>query len=543
MFKVMIIDDEPIIRKGIRNIINWKQFDCEVCAEASDGEEGKLLIEDLRPDILLTDIRMPGTDGLAMIRAVKDLVPDCKIIILTGYRDFDYVQEAIKLGVFDFVLKPSKIEELTAVLGRAVNELKCLVKRDEELEKLKKLFEQNIPVLKEKLLYDILYGINSDRESVLAQAKLLDIRIDRFILTVVEIDKEEEDKRFSQYDYHLYQFGIINTFRDVFDDAFELISIPLNGGGAAFVLQSKTSSPEYTELINEKCTYLQEMITNCFGFTVTIAVSSEGAGVMQLAEKLRECQEGLEHKFYLGSNAIIFHGDLKGFVRFEDYSVLEKTQKLLLDAIKTGNEKIVSSRLEDIFSCIGSMERVNRDYLKSFYWGTITCINNIRLSVAQADNDKKAETLHLGNMQRMIGESEGIAELNDLLKEVSLSVTAKVNQYNNKSIKLILRRAMDYIQEHYNEQVTLNEVADSVYVSTCYISRMFKKELGRNFVDYLNGIRMEKARELLREPRYKTYEVAEKVGIPDAHYFSRLFKKVVGLTPTEFRETLPDQND
>ena len=290
MFRVMIIDDEPIIRKGIRSIINWKQYDCEVCAEASDGEEGKSLIEALRPDILLTDIRMPGTDGLAMIRAVKDLVPDCKIIILTGYRDFDYVQEAIKLGVFDFVLKPSKIEELTAVLSRAISELKCLAKRTEELDKLKMLFEQNIPVLKEKLLYDILYGINPDGESVLAQADLLGIRIERFILAVAEIDNDDEDKRFNQYDYHLYQFGLINTFRDVFSEAFELISIGLNGGGAAFVLQCTASSQEYMGIVNEKCGYLQEMITNCFGFTVTIAVSSEGFGVMQLGEKMKECR-------------------------------------------------------------------------------------------------------------------------------------------------------------------------------------------------------------------------------------------------------------
>ena len=154
MFKVIIIDDEPIIRKGLKNIINWKQFDCTVCAEASDGEEGKQLIEAHRPDILITDIRMPEMDGLNMIRDVKSYIPNCKIIILTGYRDFDYVQEAIKLGAFDFVLKPSKIEELAAVVKRAVEELKYQRNRAEEMDKLKRLFEQNIPVLREKFLYD-----------------------------------------------------------------------------------------------------------------------------------------------------------------------------------------------------------------------------------------------------------------------------------------------------------------------------------------------------------------------------------------------------
>lgn len=127
-------------------------------------------------------------------------------------------------------------------------------------------------------------------------------------------------------------------------------------------------------------------------------------------------------------------------------------------------------------------------------------------------------------------------EMNTLLEESARSVVTKVNNYNNKSIKLILRKAVEYIHEHYHEQITLNEVAEHTFVSTYYISRMFKKEMGKNFVDYLNELRMEKARELLKDVRYKTYEVAEKVGIPDAHYFSRLFKKYVGMTPTEYRE-------
>lgn len=539
MFKVLIIDDEPIIRKGIKNIINWKQFDCEICGEASDGEEGKDMINEHHPEIIITDIRMPETDGLTMIREIRNVVPECKIIILTGYRDFDYVQEAIKLGVFDFVLKPSKIEDLTAVVERAVKELQDQINRAQELEKLKKLFEQNIPVLKEKLLYDIIYDINPNRDELLTRADLLGICINRFILLVAEIDNEDEKEKMSQRDSHLYQFGVINTFMEVLSDLFDTTSIPLHEKGAAFILQIPENTPSYMEQINEKCVYLQEMITNCFGFTVTVAVSSEGNGVMQLPEKLRECHEALEHKFYLGNNTTIFHGDMNGFIKFEDYSGLEKYQKLLLDGIKTGNEQIVKARLDDIFSYTNSLEHVNMEYLKSFYWSTITYINNIRLSVARVADDKKVEGIHMLSTHKLIEASDNCLELNDLLREVSFSITEKINRYNNKSIKLVLRKAMDYLHQHYNEPVTLNEVAEKIYVSTCYISRMFKKELGINFVDYLNGIRMEKAKDLLQDPRYKTYEVAEMVGISDAHYFSRLFKKYEGLTPTEFRELPP----
>ena len=536
MFKVMIIDDEPIIRKGIKSILNWKKFGCEICAEASDGEEGKILIERYRPDILITDIRMPGLDGLKMINEVRDLVPECKIIVLTGYRDFDYVQEALKLGVFDFVLKPSRIEELTSIIQRAVDELKRLRNRTEEFNKLKRLFEQNIPVLREKFLYDLMYEIYPNSEEILPRAELLGINITDFFLLVVEIDNDDENGKPGQYEKNLYLFGIINTFMDVFSDSFDVISIPLKDSGVAFILKGADDSRQCINLISDKCNYLQELLINCFGFTVTIAVSSEGNGIMQLPQKFRECQEALERKFYLGNDSVIFYKDLNGFLKFEDYSLLDKYQKLLLAGIKTGNGTIVIKRIEDIAAYINSLENPNMEYLKNFYWGIITYINNIRLSVAEASNEPRVESINIISLHNMISKSENINELNELLKEVSLSITAKINNYNSKSIKLILRNALDYIHEHYSEQLTLNDVAEHVYVSPSYLSRMFKKELGKNFVDYLNGLRIEKAKELLMDPRYKTYEVAEIVGIPDAHYFSRLFKKYEGVSPTEYRD-------
>lgn len=536
MFKVMIIDDETIIRTGIKNIINWKQFECKICAEASDGEEGAALIKQHSPDIIITDIRMPGIDGLKMINEIKDLVPNCRIIVLTGYRDFDYVQEAIKLGVFDFVLKPTKIEELTAVIDRAVNELKALKSKEEEFSKLKKLFEQNIPVLKEKFLYDLIYEIYPSSEDVLSRADLLGIDLSPFLLLVVEIDVDENAK-ISQYDRNLYQFGIINTFMDVFSDSFKVTNIPLNDVAVAFILEIK-GSVDYLTLINNKCDYLQELLTNCFGITVTIAVSSEGREIMQLSEKYRECMEALERKFYIGNNTVIYHEDIKGFFKYVDYSPLEKNQKLLLEGIKTGNEGIVSQKLEDIFEYINNNDHIDMNYLRNYYWNIITYINNIRLSVAQASNDRSVEGINIISVHNIISESQSVQELNELVREVCRSITAKINNYNNKSIKLVLRKAINYIQKHYKEQITLNIVAEHVYVSTSYLSRMFKKELGINFIDYLNGLRIEKAKELLMDPKYKTYEVAEKVGINDAHYFSRLFKKYVGISPTEFKDSV-----
>jgi two-component system, response regulator YesN len=539
MFKVMIIDDEPIIRKGLKNIINWKQFDCEVCGEAADGLCGSELIKKLLPDIIITDIRMPEVDGLTMIKDLKSFIPESKIIILTGYRDFEYVQEAIKLGAFDFILKPSKIEELTSVINKAIKELKYNREKSDEINKLKLLFEQNIPILREKFLYDILYEININHEDIIEKMNLFQIEMNDYTLIVVENESPEDlDKEMTQYDKQLYKFGIINSFNEVFSDSFKVTSIPLNDAWNAFVIQLSDEKATQEDLINEKCAYLQKIIQSCFGFTVSLALSSKGKSILELPAKFKECSEALEHKFYIGNNSILSYNDLNSFFKYNDYSLLEKHQKFLLEGIKSGNLKVVKENLNDTLSYIEGLGNIDRQYLKDFYWNTISLINNIRVSVLDADNSKNSGRKDIGSLHKMIEKCDSIKNLHSILEDSAMDIGRKVYSFNNKSIKLVLRKAMDYIQEHYSEQVTLNEVSEHAYVSTYYISRVFKKELGKNYVDYLNEIRIEKAKELLGDIRYKTYEIAEKVGIPDAHYFSKLFKKYEGVTPTEYKDSL-----
>ena len=537
MYKVLIIDDESIIRKGIKNIVNWKQLDCEVCADASDGIEGIELIKKYLPEIIITDIRMPGMDGLSMIKQVKGIVPYSKIIILTGYRDFDYVQEAIKFGAFDFLLKPSKIEELTAVLTRAVNEINDQKIRHMEIDRFKVLFEQSIPILREKLLYDIIYGLNTSEYEITEKMKLFSISVKNFVLVVMENDYDEKSNS-SQYDKHLYQFGIVNSFEEIFAEKYEVLSIMLNSSRVGFIIQKPDRIPLDIEEVSEKCSYLQEVINNGFGFTVTIAVSSGGVSAMELPEKLKECLGSLEYKSYMGTNSIIQYSDLNSFFRYEDYSTLDKYQKQLLESIKSGNEGLVKVTTQNIARYV-TTNKININYMKNFYYTTLSSINNIRISVSAVEVDKRHEEgRDIASLLKLIEKSESAEELNSLLEDVAVRIAEKVNNFNNKSIKLILRKAIDYIQEHYSEQVTLNEVAENIYVSTFYISRMFKKELGKSFVDYLNDVRIEKSKELLKDIKYKTYEVAEIVGISDPHYFSKLFKKYSGMTPSEYRESL-----
>lgn len=533
MYKVLIVDDESIIRKGLRNIIDWKGLGCDICGEASDGIEGIQMIKELRPDIIITDINMPEIDGLTMIRETKQQLPECKIIILTGYRDFEYIQEAIRLGAFDYMLKPSKIEDLTEIVKKAIAELQRSGMLEEELNNLKKHFESKIPVLKQKLLYDIMFRINNTKEEFLEELGLYGVEIDEFVIMAAETDDDRENGKKSRYERYLYQFGIINTFEEMLSSGFAVSDVPINSNTVIFLIQPKNDFQEdIFTVLHKSATSIQEIVRNCFSFTVTISMSSMGKGASELAEKASEALQTLDYKFYMGKNTVILYDDVKSFYKSTDFSMLEHYEKLLVQKVKSGNQESVSSVLQDLHQCVSEC-KLEKESIKKFYWNTINMIytlpNSMKIDSVDIYNKRLTEVLAI------LDQCESLAEINDVLKEVSISITKRINNYNRKTINSTLRRAMEYINKNYRESITLNDVAENTYVSIYYLSRMFTKELGKNYVDYLNEVRIEKAKEYLRDSNYKTYEIAEMVGIKDAHYFSKLFKKYTGLTPSEYK--------
>lgn len=540
MFKVLIVDDEPYIRKGLVNIINWKQYDCEVCGEAGDGVEGLEKMETFQPDIIFVDINMPEINGLTMIRRAKDLLPESKFIILTGYREFSYLQEAIKLGAYDYILKPSKIEEISDVLKKAVMELKYVREIENERLKLQKNFEESIPILKEKLLFDIINGTQLGPEEMDTQLALYGIDFSDYVVMIVQMDEDPTNQE-EAYQRQLYQFGIINTVKDIFSDVYEVEKIVLNTKEVAFVVQPLGQERDTIHKVDTYVEDMQKLIQSCFDFSVTVAISTVGENVHELNEKAKECYDGLSYTFYLGKSSIILYKDLDTFYKSEDPSEFEHHEKKLIHAIRTGNEENVRRILDAIRHDIEE-KRGEPEQVKNFYWNLIYSINHMRMSIKILENDQKKQADNLTSLYQLIEKSTNIDELQELLEEVAKTIVGRINQYNKNNINVVLQNAIAYIHEHYNLPITLNELAEHTYVSTYYLSRMFSKELGKTFVDYLNEVRIEEAKDLLQDNGFKAYEVAERVGISDAHYFSKLFKKYTSLTPTEFKAQIERKN-
>ena len=535
MFKVLIIDDEPMIRKGLIKVVPWEKLDCCVCGEASDGVEGLEMITEYKPDILFADINMPEINGLDMIKEAKSIIPNCKFIILSGYREFTYMQEALRLGAFEYLLKPSNVEHICEVVKRAVMELKYQSDYQMEINKLRKNFEESIPILKEKLLYDVIYQININEEDINENFKLYGMDMSQFLMMVIELDGDIKQKE--PYQRKLEQLGLIKTVEELFNDIYQVEKVILNNEQIAFVIYPIEGKPFIEESVHQKLGSIQSLIKSCFDFTVTIAISTLGKDVNELYHKFQECKKALSYRFYMGQGSIILYGDLSNFYQKQDeQSLFGGLDNELCNAIKTGNEEAVKKILDYIGEKVFSIN-MEPELIKTSYWNLIYEINLIQLSIKNAEKEENEIHNDISGVYKLIDQATQIRELQGLLWKVSIGVVERINEYNKKNINQILQNAIEYIKKNYSTSITLNELAEHTYVSSYYLSRMFKKELGKNFVEYLNEIRIEKAKELLKDNRYKTYEIAELVGIQDSHYFSKIFKKYVNMTPTEYKES------
>ncbi|GAU77304.1 response regulator [Fusibacter sp. 3D3] len=523
MFKVIIIDDEPLVRKGLVTVINWEQLGCHVVAEASNGVDGMALIETLRPDIILTDIQMPEVDGLTMIRNVKALVAHSKIIILTGYRDFDYIHEAMQLGAFDYLLKPSKLDEIVKVIKKAALELKYDLQHESIKKEWEVRFNKALPILKEILLRDIMISAVPVDESVKAELNTFKIKLDHFVVVLLEISQIED-----LYNRNIIKFGVINTFEELFSEQFEFERVDIGNSRVAFIVNTIDKG-----IMISKLEELIDVCKKCFDLTVTIAMSAACYEPELLSKKAYEVLTAIDYSFYLGRGSVILYEDLK-LQEYTEISVIEPMALQMMRSIKIGNEVETLQSILEIEQITKSNQTFHQVDLTSFIVRCIYDIYNFVLVEPQLNPiDFNLEPVSLHNQ---IQASAHYSELISILREIAIKVSEHIHILKQTNINNIIKDTIKFIKGHYREALTLNDLATEVNVSTYYLSRMFKKETGSNISEYLNDIRLQAAKGLLCETDLKLYEVGERVGIPDPHYFSRLFKKQIGITPSQYRE-------
>jgi Response regulator containing CheY-like receiver domain and AraC-type DNA-binding domain len=526
MYKVLIVEDEMLVRLGLKNSINWSKFNMTVVNDVSNGQEALDAYLKDAPNIIITDLRMPVMDGMELISKVREKDKKTKIIILTCMEEFNLARKALSMGVSDYILKLTMTQnDIDAVLKKVQDSLDEQNKHESSVKGL----DHDVGTFREKLIKDyIFYDLYSKEEFTKYVYDLkLKIRPDRIILSIMEIDhyKQLQD-RFADEQGQLISFSMLNVLNELLEgykrgEAFH------EKDGRYLIIFSFYDILQNAEIHDELSTILEHIrrvLKTYFNVSVTFASSRDFNGYELIKKNYKECSYLLKYKFYTNIGSSLFCETIKyDKVTLEVRSLLQK----YLDDCALLNEpyrKLLQTHIDSLV-CTNPSES---NGLKKWFFQWIHFV----ISFCNLTGESTASLV--SNYEDEIRECESLEEV----ISVSRIYNRKVLELKNtrKSFSKEVAAAIRFINENYIMEISLLQVADHVQLSPNYLSSLFKKELDMSFIEYLNEVRIEKAKELLLNTFMKSYEVAEKVGFTDNSYFGRTFKKVVGVSPNEFRK-------
>jgi two-component system, response regulator YesN len=519
-YKAFLVEDEIVTREGIRDNVDWRASGFEFCGEAPDGEMALPLLQAAQPDVLITDIKMPFMDGLQLCKVVRERWPRMKVVILSGHDEFEYAQQAVHLGVTEYLLKPITVQDMAGMLQRVASLLDQDKKDQENLQKLHDQVEENRAVLREQLLLKLVVGAMTTAEAIEKGRPLGLELVARYYLVV--IIKMELADRSDQFDYATYQQAQQQVARlaENNPDAFLL-----KKDWAELVLLLKGSTPEYLE--EERDLFLERAQRMLDGTAYRLAI---GAGTPK--NRIADI-----HQSFVEALVEVQNAAPPG--RAEPESVVDKTDLLKVDKAAVENYLRCGTKEEFDKFFEAFVQPVGETALKSYLLKNYLLVDVI-VATAQFVHELGGAIDEvvpgLAAVQTLLANTQTVEQLRAQVREILLGALVFRDQLNHPYASLI-RQAKDYIDRHYADpELALNEVAAHVNHSASHFSALFSQETCQTFKDYLTAVRIKKAKELLRTSTLKSAEIAYQVGYSDPHYFSAAFRKNTGLSPTEFRQ-------
>ena len=543
MLKIFLAEDEVIVRETIKRMIPWEELGFELVGEAADGEMALPLLIRQKPNLLITDIKMPFMDGLTLAKLAKKELPELKIVILSGYDDFNYAKQAISIGVEEYLLKPitknALIERLSEIRSRYEHE-KTQKEYYEKFQREMQVYEKN----SNRDFFEALVCGSMDMMEVYKKAEKLglDIVAEAYNILIFTMNSEE-DFSGQKEGYSEWEAESLEMLEDFFSDNTSAMLFRCNifSYGVLIKGQKETIDENTRSCIDEIKKILDRKEQKRQWF---VAVGESVERLSQLQKSYHSASRAFSQRYLYGEN-ILYYDEMElmehrsgqadtndnAYLKNVDVNALNPAilQKFLSNGLQEETENFV----KDYFYAIGQepMESlVFRNYV----------ILNVRFSVLSFLKSLGCDTEEMEpeNTEEILAESGKNIEsaITYAKKMISQAITIRDQNSGNKN-RSILKTAVDFIDEHYmDEDISLNTAANVANVSSNHFSALFSQNMGQTFIEYLTTLRMNKAKELLRCTGMRSSEIAGEVGYKDAHYFSYLFKKTQGMTPSEYRK-------
>lgn len=528
VWKMCVIDDVVAVIDGISKSIRWHEHDIQLVGIATDGKEGLQLIEEVSPDIIVTDIRMPKMDGLALTEKVKTMLPNSKIIFITGFTDFEYAQKAIKLGAFDFLTKPFSLNEIVDTVLKARKVLEEEQKEDLERLELEKKVKSSLPMLRQEYLQLLLHHRGGE-ESILQRWDFLEIPLtkENFVVMVLEMDDfVEKCEHIPIHQVELQRFSLQNIVEETI--SAYTAGIVFRETMVRFVAILNESESFDSLMIAEKCCQNIEQHTR---FTVSIGLGLAVRKINEIVTSYDQATAALSYHFYTGGNgAFGYHQVNTSEIRRPHGS--GDLEKELLYSIRSGNSQKASELLRRLFADFADTDDMpDPEYYVSYYYEMAYMMIRILLEIVSRE---EAAELVRGVRERNMTGITSLSKLQEKLFQLCWQICEMIERSRASEASSIIEESVRYIREHLHEELTVQSQARHVHLSGSYYANLFKKTMGLPFAQFVTKERMELAKKMLIDG-YQVQEIATATGYGDRRYFSEVFKKHIGMTPSEFK--------
>lgn len=527
MYSVFAVDDEPIVLEGIRSKIDWEGSGFTFAGEATDGEIALSMIQELKPDILITDIKMPFMDGLELSAAIKRTQPWIKIIILSGHDEFDYAKKAISIGIEDYLLKPFTPDELLESLNKTAERINTERKQLSDISRLREELKSSETLKKKEFLNNLVHG-SADMTRVVDICGELGINlISRFYKVLISRIESRSNNNQNQQE----ACSLLNSYSAAWEQA---VSFFHHSNLLVCIFKGSTQQ-ELEESIFHAAETIGHIATKNEDCTVLTAI---GKTVEHLSQ-LTISYEDANHILDLGGNTeqpsekqnrIISSDDLQS----NSLDLLDlKENDPLVDRLKYASKNDINAIIEESMTLIHNNPGQFKVFASYLLVDLIFAVSKL---VEKLGGDIKV--LNPEILQRKFTD-DAVQDEQNFIQKVSQVLTFALEFRDSKMTGKyadIILKAKRFIEENYADQnTTLTTVAEAVALSPNHFSTIFSQECKSTFIEYLTNVRLENAKRLMRETDMKGYDIAYECGFSDPHYFSYIFKKNTGLSPREYK--------
>ena len=538
MYRLLIADDEPIERQALLFIIKTNFPEIEVVGDTGDGASAVRIALCEKPDIVLMDIRMPGMDGLEAAQSILEVLPNTSVVMLTAMDDFNSAKQALTIGAKVYLLKPVRTKDLLDALRTIIEKINDMKLKQEEEARLRENVEKAKPFIEMSFVYDLISGNVSDLRQFRERSKFLGVEVDPGVVLVVDIDNFKQlTSSNTELEKQLLKQRVYQLICDIVGENGLVTPFSSDNLIILWGFKEAVEPNLIKDGIWKIATNIRDSILQNLEVSITVGIGRYYLNPLDIHKSYHEAMNAHRQRFYLGDSQIIHVEDIP-HLSTGPFNYPYQDERSVLDKVRSGDKKQAKEALNKllgaIFASQASIETVKACVLELL-------IVLSRAAVEGGANLDQLTLLNFNSINLLMGCSSKELVEKWMLESLDRVMDNMFENRNSANIRVI-NKACEYIAENCHRNISLDEVAQTVHLSRFYFSRLFKQERGCNFVDYISKVRIDRAKQLLKNTDYNGVRIAVEVGYQDASYFSRVFRQATDMTPNQYRNKIRNEN-